>query len=45
MLDTTSTRAQTNEDAFMVYGWNESSENFLEAQVRLQNQQAPAGFH
>lgn len=45
MLHTISVHVQTNEDAFMVYGWNESREKIPEAQVRLQNRQPPAGFH
>lgn len=45
MLDTTSIRAQINEDAFVVCGRNKSREKVPEAQVRLQNHQLPAGFH
>lgn len=45
MLDTTSKCSQANEDAFVLYGWNESREELPEAPVGFQHHQPPAGFY
>lgn len=41
MLPTISVHTQTNEDAFVVYGWNVNREKFPEAEVKLQKKKPP----